>query len=215
MKRDEALAILTENQEELKNLGVKSLSLFGSVARDEARPDSDVDLLMELDYRNLPPWGIVDIRLHLKNLLNREVDIANPSLSKSRIRDRILQEAIPILSLPQPCQPSNKGLDNMPKKDWKAYIDDIVTAAAKIERYKKNLSFEDFLADERTADAVLHNITIIGEAVSTQKLPRDIQDRNPQIEWARINEVRNIVVHQYDEVDLKVIWKFVKKISRH
>jgi uncharacterized protein with HEPN domain len=62
------------------------------------------------------------------------------------------------------------------------------------------------LTDERTTDAVLRNLTIIGEAVSTQKLPKEIQERYPQIE-GKINEVRNIVVHQYDEVDLKIVWR--------
>ena len=47
MKRDEVLAILAAHREPLQRLGVKSLTLFGSVARDEARPDSDVDLLVE------------------------------------------------------------------------------------------------------------------------------------------------------------------------
>ncbi len=49
MKRDEVLAILAVHREQLQELGVKSLELFGSVARDEARPDSDVDFLVEFD----------------------------------------------------------------------------------------------------------------------------------------------------------------------
>ncbi len=47
MKRDQVLAILNAHQAELQNLGVKSLELFGSVARDEARPDSDIDFLVK------------------------------------------------------------------------------------------------------------------------------------------------------------------------
>ncbi len=47
MKRDQVLAIVNAHQAELHNLGVKSLELFGSVARDEAHPDSDVDFLVE------------------------------------------------------------------------------------------------------------------------------------------------------------------------
>jgi len=207
MRRDEALAILISHQEELRSLGVKSLSLFGSTARDEARVDSDVDLLVELDYDKLPAWGLIDLRLHLKNLLQREVDLTNPNLLKPRLRSRILGEAIPILSVPQAAKINNKEPDDMPRKDWKAYIDDILKAIAKVKRYTEGLTFEEFLTDERTTDAVLRNLTIIGEAVSTQKLPKEIQERYPQIEWAKINEVRNIVVHQYDEVDLKIVWR--------
>ena len=49
MKRDEVLAILAAHREQLQEMGVKSLNLFGSVARDEARPDSDVDFLVEFN----------------------------------------------------------------------------------------------------------------------------------------------------------------------
>jgi uncharacterized protein len=47
MNREEVLQILRTHQQELKDLGVKSIELFGSVARNEARPDSDVDCLAE------------------------------------------------------------------------------------------------------------------------------------------------------------------------
>ncbi|MGK7885241.1 MAG: nucleotidyltransferase family protein, partial [Crocosphaera sp.] len=47
MKRDDVLKIIAEHREQLEKLGVKSLLLFGSVARDEAGPDSDVDFLVE------------------------------------------------------------------------------------------------------------------------------------------------------------------------
>ena len=49
LRKDQVLAILSAHQAELRELGVKSLALFGSVARDEARPDSDVDLLIEFE----------------------------------------------------------------------------------------------------------------------------------------------------------------------
>ena len=49
MKRSDALKLVQSHQDELRNLGVKSLDLFGSVARDQATPQSDVDILVELD----------------------------------------------------------------------------------------------------------------------------------------------------------------------
>ena len=52
MKRDKVLAIIAAHREQLQGLGVKSLTLFGSVARDQARPDSDVDLLVEFDRQS-------------------------------------------------------------------------------------------------------------------------------------------------------------------
>ena len=63
MKRDEALAILAAHQEPLQRLGVKSLTLFGSVARDEARPDSDVDLLVEFNQQS--SWLQLNIKCRI------------------------------------------------------------------------------------------------------------------------------------------------------
>jgi len=211
LNREEALAILADHQEEFRQLGVKSLALFGSVARNEARPDSDVDLLIETDFDKLPPWGFADIRLRLRDLLKHEVDLANPNLLKPRIRDQILQEAIPILSTDPAKQPQYQEFQPVPRKNWKVYIDDMIKAATKAQQYVQGSTYEQFLADERTIDAVLHNLTILGEAVSPQKLPRDIQDRYPQVPWSKINEVRNIVVHQYDDVDLAIIWKILQE----
>ena len=53
MQRDQVLSILNAHQADLQSLGVKSLEIFGSVARDEARPDSDVDCLVEFSIRHL------------------------------------------------------------------------------------------------------------------------------------------------------------------
>lgn len=211
LQREEVLQILTAHQQEFRKLGVKSLALFGSVARNEARFDSDVDLLIETDIEKLSAWGLADIRHQLQRLLNREIDLANPNLLKPRIREQILQEAIPILWSSQTQTTKPQDIVLVPRKDWKVYIDDIIKAATKIQHYVRGSTYDQFLADERTIDAVLHNLTIIGEAVSTQKLPQEIQAQHPQVPWGRMNEVRNIVVHQYDEVDLAIIWKIVQE----
>jgi len=60
------------------------------------------------------------------------------------------------------------------------YLDDIVTSIEKIERYTVNMDQSSFMADERTIDAVSHNLQIIGEAV--KKIPVELRDRYPQIE---------------------------------
>jgi predicted nucleotidyltransferase len=68
MKRDEVLAIVAAHRQQLQAMGVKSLELFGSVARDEAGPDSDVDFLVEFDR----PVGLFDfskVRLYLEDVL--------------------------------------------------------------------------------------------------------------------------------------------------
>jgi len=93
MKRDEVLEILSLHQADLKELGVKSLAVFGSVARDEAGPDSDVDLLAEFQR----PFGLfkfVEVKEYLENILGCSVDLVTPDALHPALKDIILREAV-------------------------------------------------------------------------------------------------------------------------
>ncbi len=93
MRRDEALAILAAHHEELARLGVKSLAIFGSVARDEARPDSDVDILVELE-RPMGLFGFLEVKEHLERMLGRRVDLGTPDSLKPSLQETVLKEAV-------------------------------------------------------------------------------------------------------------------------
>lgn len=93
MRRDEALTILSSHRQELKARRVRSLAIFGSTARDEARPDSDVDVLVELE-RPVGLFGFIELRQYLEELLGRRVDLVTPDALKRQLRDEILNEAI-------------------------------------------------------------------------------------------------------------------------
>jgi len=87
------LEILNSHREELREFGVKSIALFGSAAKGEARPDSDIDILVELDS----PVGIfafLRLQHHLEELLGRRVDLVTPAALKRQFRDQVLREAI-------------------------------------------------------------------------------------------------------------------------
>jgi predicted nucleotidyltransferase len=94
MKRDDVLAVLRANRERLRTEhGVRSLTLFVSVARDEAQPTSDVDLLVEFD--RLPGYfGLVRLQLLLQQLLGCEVDLGTINSLRPSMRQRIDKEAI-------------------------------------------------------------------------------------------------------------------------
>ncbi len=94
MKRDEVLAIVAKHQAELQAMGVKSLALFGSVARDEAKPDSDVDFLVEFDDRPIGLFDVSRVRLYLEDVLGCSVDMGSSDSLKPYLRDRVLKEAI-------------------------------------------------------------------------------------------------------------------------
>ena len=86
--------ILKAHRDEIAGLGVRSLSVFGSVARDEAGPDSDVDLLVEFDdSRPVGLFAFVRLKEYLQDLLGRRVDLTTRKALRPEFRDRILAEA--------------------------------------------------------------------------------------------------------------------------
>jgi hypothetical protein len=93
VEREFVLKTLRQNQAEISTYGVKSLALFGSVACGEARPDSDVDLLVEFD-RPIGLFGLVALQQRLEELLGCPVDIGTPDSLKASIRSRVLEECV-------------------------------------------------------------------------------------------------------------------------
>jgi uncharacterized protein len=95
MRQQEALAILSSHHETSRRFGVKSLALFGSVARDEARSDSDVDLLVEFD-RPVGLFTFVRLKRYLETILGLgcSVDLGTPDSLKPYLREPVLREAI-------------------------------------------------------------------------------------------------------------------------
>lgn len=95
MKRAETIEALKTNEEVLRGrFGVKSLALFGSVARDEARRSSDVDVLVDFD-RPVSLFDLAALREHLEDVLGAsEVDLTLRDSIYPALRERILGEAV-------------------------------------------------------------------------------------------------------------------------
>lgn len=93
MSLEEVLRIIREHRDEIAGYGVTSLSIFGSVARGEAGPRSDVDVLVEFGV----PVGLfhlVKFQHYLERLLGRRVDLATIGALRENMREQILQEAV-------------------------------------------------------------------------------------------------------------------------
>ena len=106
MSRQEVLSTLRAQQAVLHaRFGVARLALFGSVARDEAGQDSDVDLLVEFD-RPVGLFRFMELQSHLEDLLGCGVDLGTPQSLKPRIRDRVLAEAVDVQDAQHPGRPS-------------------------------------------------------------------------------------------------------------
>ncbi len=93
MELAQVKVILSAHQDELRAMGVKSLAVFGSVARGEARPDSDVDLLVEFN-RPIGLFKFVEVKEYLESILGCAVDLGTPKSIRPQLRERILSEAV-------------------------------------------------------------------------------------------------------------------------
>jgi len=91
--RDDILRILRDHRDDLTRLGVKSLALFGSAARDEATRRSDVDLLVEFS-RPVGLFEFIDVKDYLERLLGCRVDLVTRDALKPQLQQTILQEAV-------------------------------------------------------------------------------------------------------------------------
>ena len=75
--------------------------------------------------------------------------------------------------------------------------------------YVQDMSFEDFLADGKTARAIIRSIEVIGEAAS--KVSDDIRNKYPDVPWNKIVAMRNRLIHVYFDIDFKTVWQTVRK----
>lgn len=97
MNRAETIAALKEAEAELRAQGLTRVALFGSAARNEARSDSDVDLLIDFDRdSNFSLLDLMRVKQLLEDRLGRKVDFAFESKMRPRIKSRVLGESIPV-----------------------------------------------------------------------------------------------------------------------
>ena len=93
MRRDEAIAVLRAHRTDLERFGIKSLALFGSVARDEAGPESDLDLLLE--FEGAATFDrYMGLKLFLEDLLGSRVDLVMRKALKARLLPSVEREAV-------------------------------------------------------------------------------------------------------------------------
>ena len=92
-------------------------------------------------------------------------------------------------------------------RDLKLSLIDVSEAARKVLRYVGSMTKEELRADERTLDAVIRNLEIIGEA--SKHIPKEIRDKYSEIEWRKISGLRDVLIHGYFGIDDEIIWDIV------
>jgi uncharacterized protein with HEPN domain len=88
-------------------------------------------------------------------------------------------------------------------------LEDIYEAIEKIERFLSGLDRDAFFQDDRTVDAVVRNLEIIGEAAG--RLSEEFRSTHAEIEWRRMVGLRNRIVHDYFGIDLEIVWTILEQ----
>ncbi len=88
------------------------------------------------------------------------------------------------------------------------YLQHILESIQIVERYIDGVSKDEFLQSLEKQDAIIRRIEIMGEAV--KNLPRELRNQHPEVPWVTIAGTRDVLIHQYFDVDLEMTWEIVQ-----
>lgn len=95
------------------------------------------------------------------------------------------------------------------KRDYKLFIQDILDSINKIEDFIGEISFEDFAKDDKTSNAVVRKLEIIGEA--SKNIPEEIREKYKDLPWSDMARMRDKIIHFYFGIDYEIVWEVIKK----
>jgi uncharacterized protein with HEPN domain len=93
-------------------------------------------------------------------------------------------------------------------REFILYLDDIIDSIKKIQLYIGSFSYDQFVADSKTIDAVIRNFEVIGEA--SKNLPKELKFKYSNIPWDEMYRLRNRVSHEYFGIDFELIWDIIQ-----
>ncbi len=85
------------------------------------------------------------------------------------------------------------------------YVQDILENMHDAEEFIRGMTYEQFLNDKRTINAVLRSLQVIGE--SAKRVPDEVRERYPEVPWREMAGMRDKITHDYLDVDIEIVWR--------
>lgn len=89
------------------------------------------------------------------------------------------------------------------------YLADILAALTEVDQFIAGMTFEEFVEDRKTINAVIRSLEVLGEA--TKHIPASFRNKHPDIPWNKMAGMRDVLIHDYMGVDLMTVWKVAKE----
>ncbi len=186
---------------------IQRLLLFGSALRDDFTPESDIDLLVEYaPEAKIDAFAIIRQEADLRELIGRDVDLSEPQLLKSYIRQEVIESAELLYDVDGVYPSGSKPMPKKPDKDRLRLLD-MRDAAEKARRITSGRRRADIDNDEMLELALMKAVEIIGEAAN--HVSAETRALAPAIDWEKIVGMRNRLVHGYRYVNFNVHWDVI------
>ena len=97
----------------------------------------------------------------------------------------------------------------MIQREYGDYFNDILNSILEMQEFVEDLSFEEFIEDKKTINAVIRSLEVLGEAA--KKIPPSLKSRHANIPWKKMAGLRDKLIHEYFGVDLEIVWNVIQK----
>jgi uncharacterized protein with HEPN domain len=96
----------------------------------------------------------------------------------------------------------------MSPRNWQTRIEDMLTCIRNVQAFVVGMTYDEFFEDTKTIRAVAFELSILGEAA--RAMPDSVRIQYPEIPWGKMQEIRNVIIHEYYRIDEEILWKTIQ-----